>query len=205
MLVLYDTGNRAYTEPALQHLRAELARLSSWQVQARPLLVSSFDPRRHRNLMEGDVDALLILAGGFQPSIGNISQLFHQLHPRKPILLTPWARSPAINQNAGPAGAHSWVVSPYPARSQDPQVNGYFQRFEQRFGYAPYAMGIGINQALELLDQAIASGAHTPQEVKRFLLAKPKHNTSFGPIRFDANGDVRTRFHLFAASTDRAP
>lgn len=205
VLVLYDTGNRAYTEPALQRFREELVRLGPWQVEARSLLVSAFDPRRDQHLMDGEFDALFILAGGFQPSIGNISQLFHKLHPQATILLTPWARSPAVTQNAGPAAAHTWVISPYPARGQDPSVDRYVRRFEQRFGYTPYAMGIGTHQALELLDRALANGAQTPAEVKRFLLGQPQHATSFGPIRFDAHGDVRARFHVFPALADRAP
>ena len=205
VLVLHDTGNRAYTEPALKHFREELARLGSWQVQARPLLVSTFDPRRDRSLMEGEFDALFILAGSFQPTIGIVSQLFHVLHPQAPILLTPWARSTAVTQNSGPAAAYTWVVSPYPARSQDPRVDDYFRRFEERFGYTPYAMGIGTHQALELLDRALASGAQSPAQVKRFLLGQPQHATSFGPIGFDATGDVQARFHVFPANADRAP
>ena len=58
-------------------------------MQARPLLVSSFDPRRDRSMMEGQYDALYILTGAFLPSIGNISQLFHKLNPQAPISLTP--------------------------------------------------------------------------------------------------------------------
>lgn len=205
VLVLHDTGNTAYTQPALTYFREEVARLGSWQVHARPLHVSSFDPRRARILMEGEFDALFILAGSFQPTIGNISQLFHLLHPQAPILLTPWARSPLITQHSGPAAAYTWVVSPYPARSQDPQVNGYFRRFEQRFGYTPYAMGIGTHQALELFDRALASGAQSPAQVKRFLLGQPQHATSFGPIGFDATGDVQAKYHVFPANADRAP
>jgi ABC-type branched-subunit amino acid transport system substrate-binding protein len=84
-------------------------------------------------------------------------------------------------------------------------VDRYFQRFEQRYGYTPYAMTIGTSQAIELLDQAFRSGATTPAQVKRYLLAQPVHQTRFGPVRFDANGDVRADFHAFSALADRAP
>lgn len=202
VLVLQDTGNLAYTQPALASFSAELRRQGRWQPLVRRLQVSAFDPQRDRALMEGDVDALYILAGAFLPPIGNISQLFHQLHPTAPILLTPWARAPAIVENAGPASARIWVVSPYPARRHEARVNSYFSRFQQRFGFTPYAMSIGTRQAIELLDQALASGASTPAEVKRYLLAKPVHLTSLGPIRFDASGDVQARFHGFPAISD---
>lgn len=203
LLVLYDTGNQAYTRPALASLLAELRRQGGWQVVARPLQVSAFEPSRTKTLMQGQFDTLYLLAGSFQPSIGNIAQLFQQLHPHAQVLLTPWARSPAISANAGPAAVRTWVLSPYPARGSDARIDAYFKRFERRYGFTPYAMGIGTRQAIELLDQAIASGARTPAAVKRYLLSKPEHTTSLGPIRFDANGDVQARFHVFAASADR--
>ncbi|EAQ68971.1 putative ABC transporter/ periplasmic substrate-binding protein [Synechococcus sp. RS9909] len=204
LLVLQDTGNRAWTDSAFAQFEAELNRLGGWTIIRRQLRVTDFDPQLHRPMLEGDVDALYLLAGAFLPIIGNISQLFSQLHPNAPILLTPWARSPAIVENAGPASARSLVVSPYPARREDPVVDRYFQRFEQRYGYTPYAMTIGTSQAIELLDQAFRSGATTPAQVKRYLLAQPVHQTRFGPVRFDANGDVRAEFHAFSALADRA-
>jgi branched-chain amino acid transport system substrate-binding protein len=205
LLVLYDTGNLAYTRPALAAFEAELKRLGPTQVVERPLLVSAFEAERSRSLMQGNFDSLYVLAGGFQPSIGNMAQLFLQLHPGGQVLLTPWARSPAITANAGPAAARTWVLSPYPARRSDARVDAYFKRFERRYGFTPYAMGIGTRQAIELLDQALASGARTPAAVKRYLLSKPEHRTSLGPIRFDATGDVQAQFHLFPATADRAP
>ena len=204
VLVLQDTGNRAWTDPAFAVFSAELQRLGGWQITRRELRLTAFDPGRQRALLEGEFDALYLLAGAFQPIIGNISQLFHQLHPQAPILLTPWARSPAIVENAGPASATSVVVSPYPARGDSAAVDRYFQRFERRYGYTPYAMTIGTSQAVELLDQAFRSGATTPVAVKRFLLSRPVHHTSFGPIRFDASGDVQADFHAFPALADRA-
>lgn len=205
LLVLQDTGNRAWTDSAFALFEAELNRLGGWTIIRRQLRVTDFDPQLHRPMLEEDVDALYLLAGAFLPIIGNISQLFSQLHPNAPILLTPWARSPAIVENAGHASARFLVVSPYPARREDPVVDRYFERFEQRYGYTPYAMTIGTSQAIELLDQAFRSGATTPAQVKRFLLAQPVHQTRFGPVRFDANGDVRADFHAFPALADRAP
>ena len=205
VLVLQDTGNRAWTDPAFTAFSAELQRLGGWQITRRELLLTDFNPQRHRPLLEGDFDVLYLLGGAFLPIIGNISQLFTQLNPEAPILLTPWARSPAIVENAGPASARALVLSHYPARREDPVVQRYFQGFEQRYGYTPYAMTIGTSQAIELLDQAFRSGATTPAQVKRYLLGRAVHHTRFGPIRFDANGDVQADFHSFPAQADRAP
>jgi branched-chain amino acid transport system substrate-binding protein len=202
VLVLQDTGNRAWTDPAFALFRDELQRLGGWQITRRELRVTDFNPRLHRPLLEGEFDALYLLAGSFLPLIGNVSQLFAQQHPGASILLTPWARSPAILANAGPASASTLVVSPYPARRGDAVLQRHFQRFEQRYGYTPYAMSIGTSQAIELLDQAFRSGATTPAEVKRYLLGRPVHATRFGPIRFDPSGDVQARFHVFPATAE---
>ena len=80
-------------------------------------------PATGRSLMQGDFDALYVLAGSFQPAIGPISQLFHQLHPGAAILLTPWARSPQIVENAGAANAVTTILSPYPARAASPALD----------------------------------------------------------------------------------
>jgi hypothetical protein len=66
-------------------------------------------------------------------------------------------------------------------------------------------MALGTHQALELLDQALASGAASPAEVKRHLLSRPEHATSFGPIRFDAHGDVQAQYHVFSLADDQPP
>lgn len=205
LLVLQDTSNPAYTRPALASFRSELQRKGHWQLQVRQLLVSDFDAQRDQALLRGNFDAVYILAGSFQPAIGNLSQLVHRLHPEASILLTPWARSPVILANAGPAAARIQQLSPYPPRRRDQRVNAYVQRFQRRYGFSPNTLAIGTRQALELLDHALASGAQTPADVKRYLLSKPEHLTSFGPIRFDATGDVQARFHVFPAKADQAP
>ena len=203
LLVLQDTGNRTYTDAAYGVFRQELKRSGRWQVVHRPLLVKRFRPDSSRPLMQGEFDALYVLAGSFQPAIGPISQLFHQLHPGAAILLTPWARSPEIVENAGTANAVTTILSPFPPRRASPALDRYLKRFEQRYGYTPYALSLGTRQALELFDQAFASGATTPAAVKRYLLSKPSHPTSFGPVRFDASGDGRAPFHAFSPKEDQ--
>jgi branched-chain amino acid transport system substrate-binding protein len=205
LLVLQDTANPAYGNNALVAFRTELERLGGWQLEVRRLRVGGFEPRRDQRLMRGDYDAAYILASMFQPAIGNLSQLFHHAHPQAPILLTPWARSPAVIGNLGAARASTLLASPFQARSRNSEINGYFERFQRRFGYSPNAMSIATRQALELLDQALESGASSPDEVKRFLLSRPQHRTSLGPVGFDAYGDKKASFYIIPAEADQAP
>ena len=205
LLVLQDTGNRAYTDPAFQVFQAELARAGRWQVNRKEIHLTRFSLQRERQILEGQYDILYILGGGFVPVIGNIAQLFHTIHPQAPILLTPWARSPAILESAGPAAEQILIASIFPPRNQDSRVDRYISRFQQRFGYQPYAMGMSTRKALELLDRALASGASSPDAVKRFLLSKSEHSTSLGPVRFNRHGDVEERFYFFKPSAKALP
>jgi branched-chain amino acid transport system substrate-binding protein len=205
LLVLQDTANPAYGNTALVAFRTEMERLGGWQLEVRRLRVSGFEPQRDRGLVRGDYDAAYILASMFQPAIGNFSQLFHNAHPRAPILLTPWARSSAVIGNLGAARASTLLASPFPARRQSPQINSYVERFQRRFGYSPSALSLSTRQALELLDQALESGASSPDDVKRFLLSRPQHRTSLGPVGFDAFGDHTAPFFIIPAEADYAP
>lgn len=197
LLVLQDESNLAYTEPAFAAFAAELAPQGRWQIDHRRLMVSAFKPDEYRSLMAEPFDALYILAGTFQTSIGNVAQLFHWLHPQAPIVLTPWARSPAILETAGDAIDRIILTSVYASRHETPVIDDYFRRFTARFGYEPHAMTIGVRQALELLDQAFAKGHDTPVAVKGYLLSA-MHQTSLGAVVFDRNGDVDGDYHFIA-------
>ena len=194
ILVLQDTGNLPYTDPAFAAFSTELGAQGRWKIVHRKLAVASFKPDEYRPLMAEPYDILYILAGTFQSSIGNIAQLFHYLHPEATILLTPWARSPAILETASESIDRITLASVYPSRHDDRAIDDYFRRFNARFGYQPHSMTIGVRQALELLNQAFAKGYDTPEGVKRYLLSTPTHRTSLGPVSFDRFGDVAGKY-----------
>ncbi len=196
LLVIQDTGNLPYTEPAFAAFATELRADGHWEITHRAILVSEFNPTELQPLMAEEFDAIYILAGSFQAAIGNIAQLFNYYHPAAPIVLTPWARSPTILEIAGGAIDHIVLPSQYPSRRDNPMIDAYFSRFEAHYGYTPHAMTIGIRQGLELLAEAFAQGYQTPEETKRYLLSTPTHQTSLGTISFDAYGDVKTDFYF---------
>ncbi|KAA6187811.1 ABC transporter substrate-binding protein [Thiohalocapsa marina] len=195
LLVLQDTSNLAWTDPAFAAFTGALGASGRWRIRHHKLEVGTFALGELSEIVAEPFDALYILAGTFMPPIGNIAQLFHQAQPEAPILLTPWARSPAVLEQAGDAIDHLLMVGHYPSRHDDAAVDAYLRRFDARFGYTPQGMTLGTRQALELLDQAFAQGHDSPETVKRYLLATPLHQTSLGPIRFDAYGDVTGHFH----------
>lgn len=196
ILVLQDEGNLPYTDPAFKFFFSELEALGKWHIVHRKLMVSNFNPDELTPIMKEHYDALFILAGSYQAAIGNIAQLFHHLHPDASILLTPWARSSAILDNAGPAISKIILPSQYPSRHNDSALDNYFRRFQARFGYEPHSMTIGVRQALELLDSAFSQGHRTPEDVKKYLLSVKVHKTSLGAISFDQFGDVVQPFYF---------
>lgn len=196
MLVIRDTRNAAYTEPAFATFSATLAAEGRWQVVHQPLDLREFRVEEQSALMAQDFDLLYVLAGDFHESIGNVAQLFHRHHPEAPILITPWARSPAILENMGEAIDRVQLASHFPARRDSAELDAYIRRFRARFGHEPMAMAITVRQAMELLEQAFAAGHRTPEAVKRYLLGTDTHQTSLGPVSFDAYGDVEGRYYF---------
>lgn len=196
LLVIQDTSNLAYTDTAFAVFAAELTRSSAWHIERHQLLIAKFNAAELQTVVSGDYDALYILAGSAQPVIGTIAQLFNRHHPQAPILLTPWARSPAILENAGDAAPRLILPSTYPAYYAAPAIANYYQHFRHRFGYAPPGMVVDVRQALELLEQAFKAGHRSPQAVKDYLLSKPLHRTSLGDFSFDRYGDVAGRYYF---------
>ena len=66
ILLMQDTGNPRYTDPAFALFSAELGALSRWRIVHRKLPAADFKPDDYRALMAEPFDALYILAGDFQ-------------------------------------------------------------------------------------------------------------------------------------------
>jgi len=199
ILVMRDSRNASYTAPALEEFLQALESERPWQVTVRDFSADTFDQKRKLELVRQPFDLLYILGGDFLPTIGNLAQLFHQANPKAPIVLTPWARSPALLENVGDARRQILIASPYPDRRENRALDQYLNRHRQRFGYEPYGMGIGTRQAIELLDQAFRSGYRTPAAVRRYLLNQQPHRTSLGLIHFTPSGDVEGQHHFLRA------
>ena len=195
LLVLQDSANSEYTDPAFDYFIAALDGGDQWKITHEKLLFENFNPTRFQQLMSEPFDALYVLGGDFQASMGNMVQLFHQYHPNAPIVLTPWARSNAIYETAGPALDRMVLLGHHPGKAQDPAVADYLQRFTKRYGYQPMAMALMVRQGLELLEQAFAAGHTDPEAVKQYLLSQPELQTSLGTIRIDAYGDSQQALH----------
>lgn len=189
LLVLQDTANAAYTAPGFEFFIKRLGQKAQWDVTLEQFPFQNFRPDSFTQLMAAPFDALYLLAGDFQANMGNLAQLFYHYHPQAPIILTPWARSNAILESAGPAIHNIVLISSHPAKAQDPAIAAYLNRFKQRYGYQPMAMALTVRQALELLEQALAAGHTEPQAIKQYLISQGTLKTSLGEIELDQFGD----------------
>ena len=86
LLVLQDTGNLAYTQPALEVFRQQLRSSSTWQLHVHRMRYTDYQPRKLQALMQQPWDGLYILGGAYQPSIGNMVQQFYQV--KEPLIKT---------------------------------------------------------------------------------------------------------------------
>ena len=190
VLVLRDLDNGAYTEPAFWSFSAEVA---GKNLRLHDIRMSALDLEAARAAMlEKPFDVLYILVGGYQASAGTFAQLAASINPSVRIVFTPWLKTPALAASAGPALERSTLPSHYPAKGQDPRVDGYIERFEARFGYVPTFISLNVYAGLETLAAAWDSGARTPAEFKRWILGRGEVPTSFGVSVFDRFGDSNT-------------
>lgn len=201
LLIIRDSGNPPYTEPAARYFLERLKRYPDKSVREVSTRVADFDRYVLEKALKEPYDMLYILAGSYQTVVGNIAQLSEQTNPRAPIILTPWVRTPALVGTAGTALPLMVMASEYPSRYEEPAYDDFFKGFKTAFGYEPTSMSIGVYQSLEILHEAFSKGFVTPSKVKSYLLQKKTFNTALGSIRFDEYGDRRTAFYYISDLT----
>lgn len=190
VFVLRDLDNGAYTEPAFWSFSTNI---TGKNLRLHDIRMSALDLEATREAMlEKPFDVLYVLVGGYQASAGAFAQLAVSIYPEVRVVFTPWLKTPALAASAGPALARSTLPSHYPAKGQDPRVDGYIERFQARFGYVPTFISLNVYAGLETLAAAWDSGARTPVEFKRWILGRGEVPTSFGFSVFDRFGDSTT-------------
>ena len=63
LLLLQDTSNLPYTDPALQVFRQELARRSAWHIQVQRLRFTDYQPQQLQAVVQQPWDGLYVLGG----------------------------------------------------------------------------------------------------------------------------------------------
>ncbi len=194
VLVLRDLDNEAYTEPAIKAFRAAL---SGKTIVESTLRMSALDIGAVRaTLSTTAYDTLYILVGSYEARAGSFAQISAALRPQAKIVFTPWLKTPALVETAGPALARSILPAHYPPRGVDRRIDDYVVRFRARFGYAPTFISLNVYAALEIMAAAWDGGARNPEAMKRWIIDKKTVPTSFGDFSFDSFGDAAGRLYF---------
>ncbi len=189
LLILRDTDNPGYVDPALSYF------LAAYPEKAPVIDVSMKNLQMEElkeQLAETDFASLYLLVGGYQTNAGAVAQLARTIRPDCPIMYTPWLKTPTIVEAAGASLAGSQMPSHYPPRGTDPAVDGYVDAFKARFGYAPTFISLNVYRAFEILEAGLAAGHRTPAELKEYIISQGTFPTTFGEITFDEYGDTQT-------------
>ncbi|MGD9938671.1 MAG: ABC transporter substrate-binding protein [Clostridia bacterium] len=187
ILVIRDTDNWAYTQPAIEAFAS-----AAGPAAIRVIDISVSEPdlaELGASMAEAPFDLLYLLIGGSQTIAGTFAQLGRSLQPDCAVLFTPWLKTPALVETAGPALEGAWIPAYYPARGSDATVDAYVDRYRSLYGYAPNFLSLNVYAAVELLLQNIEAGRRKPSDIRQ-ALAGAQWSTSFGSLIFDQYGDV---------------
>ncbi len=194
LLIIRDTANYAYTEPALKYF---LQYLSRSDIPYRDIDINQLDlPALEKWYREIDFELVYLLIGGYKSNAGAIAQLIHQTRPACRFLFTPWMKTPAILETAGDAIESCIMPSHYPPHGSNPNVDQYVARFKSRFGAPPTFISLNVYNALEILYTAIAAGHRQPAAIKRYLMDTRRFETTFGTVEFNEFGDVEAPLYF---------
>lgn len=188
VLIIRDTDNHGYTDPALRHFRDSLKK----PVSVIDISIAGLDlGMLKKQLKREDFDILYLLIGGYKSAAGSIAQLAKQTRPKTLIVFTPWIKTPTLIETAGHAIKSSTIPSHYPPRAESPAINSYMERFKNKFGYSPTFISLNVYNALHIIADAIAAGKRSPEEIRDHIVTKKTFSTDFGTITFDEFGDVQ--------------
>ncbi len=187
ILIVRDTENWAYTEPAFSSFSAGIG---SGRLRELPIAISSYDAAALRLAMAAEpFDLAYMLIGGYNSAAGTIAQLARLVEPGCDVLFTPWLKTPTLVQTAGPALERAYMPAFYPPRGGNPAVDRHIDRYKERFGYAPTFISLNVYAAFEVLLDGIEKGMRKPKELRGSIMGS-KVPTSFGTVGFDRYGDV---------------
>ncbi len=188
LLIVRDSDNFAYTEPALKYFtdfyKKELFRKID-------ISISKLDIAMLEEEMKKDsFDVVYILIGGYKSVSGSIGQLAKKLNQNVKIIYTPWMKTPALLETAGDSIENSIIPAHYPPKAENPKILNYIDRFKKKYSHAPTFISLNVYSALEIIYEAIQAGNKTPEEIKSYIISKKKFTTEFGSITFDEYGDT---------------
>lgn len=197
LVVVYDQGNKGYTEPYYQVLKTNFENLGDGKVQGVGYVSGSgYDFLALTRIVIGhEMDGLVILASGLDTAL--ICQQLAKLRVQKPILSCEWALTNELVEFGGKSIEGVEIFHSFDRNSMVDSYREFDLRFQRRFGYsANFASAYGYN-AMNVLLQALAKNpSSSPEELKVNILQGSPYEGVQSEIRFDKYGDADREYSL---------
>lgn len=193
--VVYDLGNRDYTESWLTSFRQYAERRGGEIVQVMTFTSGPDVPLANlaRSLMRLPADAILIIANSVDTA-GLALQLSRHDN-RLPIVTSEWSATERLIELGGRA-VEGMVLAQYLDReSRYPDYLSFRSAYLKRFGVEPGFAGLAGYDAAKVVLDAL-HGKPQGQPLKQRLTAIGRFKGAAGVMVFDASGDVQRTTYL---------
>lgn len=187
LLIVRDLDNIKYTEPGLEFfLKNYKGKTTLIDMSIKTLDMTALKDQ----IAAVPFDGVYTLIGGNQSVSGSVAQLAWYLNPHIKVFFTPWNNASTVVETAGDSIDVCVMANHYPFKGNQPGVKAYFDNFDKTYGYVPTYNSLHIYRALSILSNAVQAGETEPMAIKTYILNKADFDTKFGPITFNATGDV---------------
>ncbi len=194
LLIIRDTDNPAYTEPALKYFLEEYG---ADQVDVYNVSIDHLNiDRLKEEIKEYHYESLYLLVGGYKVKAGAIAQLISQVKGELPIMYTPWMKSPTLLETAGKSIEHSIIPSPYPPNGINKAIDEYVASYIKLYGNAPTYISLNVYRALEVFNECIRNKKTSPDQIKNYIKEKKVFESDYGTTRFDEFGDTQSELYF---------
>jgi branched-chain amino acid transport system substrate-binding protein len=194
-LVVYDTGNFAYTLSALKTLTNTL----TGGVSTLGIDVGNFDEKSYSaELAKYRPDNVYLLIGGDHiNTAGAITRFTKSAYPNCNLIVSPWLNSSVYIENSAHASEGVILPTLLPYSMSNSALSAYMENFNRYYNTYPQVVhSYFAYEVMEILNECVMHGFDSPPQIKSYILQTLKFNTLIGPVVFDRYGDVVRNYYF---------
>jgi branched-chain amino acid transport system substrate-binding protein len=195
-LIVYDTGNSAYTLSALKTLTNQINNKCS----ILGMDAGSFNEKLYRTeLKKYRPNIVYLLIGGNHNNIaGIITRHTMEEYPECCLIISPWLNTSAYIENSAQSSEGVIVPTLIPPQGKDSLVTAHNEAFSQYYHSSPKVVYSYLAyESMEILKNCVQNGKHTPAQIKDYILQTHSFSTLIGPLSFDKYGDVSRKYYFY--------
>ena len=188
--VVYDLGNKAYTESWLGDFRTAFTQNSGEMVK-----VLSFESGSDtlflpiaRDLLADPIDGVVIIANSVDAAL--LCQQIRKLDSRLPIAVSEWGATERLVELGGQAVEGVTAAQLFDRNNTAPSYQAFHQSYRDRFGQIPGFGGTAAFDAANVVLDALAKQS-PGQDLKQTVLAMRRFAGVQNPVIFNEFGDAK--------------